>query len=251
MSFHTSTSRLLGIEPEVTADAQAEVKNAERRLGITMPASIRDWYERGDAIQILAEHSNNDPPIRIADFAAMRWDSHTLVPIRYENQGVCTWAISLDGSDDPPVLVDVDTGGREWQVLARSFSEYVYSCVWDYRIVLHQPALVEAQNCEISKEAVETLALTFRQAVQTHGWPGSTQYRFHGNQQGVLIWAVEEQADWFIGASDAESLRTVLEMVWNIDSVGNSLYDCSEIGRAVLAELRARPSDPARPMIGS
>ncbi|MDM8006045.1 MAG: SMI1/KNR4 family protein [Phycisphaerae bacterium] len=241
MSFHRATFRLLGREPETTAGARAEVDDAERRLGVPIPASVRDWYERGEAVAILAEHSNNDPPIAVADFALVRRASETLLPIRYENQGVCTWAICLDGSDDPPVFVDVDTGGAEWQVQTQSFSDYVYSCVWDYRVVFQQPAVVQAQNDPLSAVAVETLTGKFRQQLRTHGWPGSTQYRFQGDRQGILIWAGQEQADWFIAASDAESLRAALEAVWDIDSVGHCLYDCSEIGRTVLAEMRAQP----------
>jgi len=49
--------------------------------------------------------------------------SHRLVPIRHENQGVCVWAVELDGSDNPPVWVDVDSNGRRgtpWRQVFRS-----------------------------------------------------------------------------------------------------------------------------------
>jgi hypothetical protein len=240
MSFHTATFLLLGNEPRVTAAARAAVDDAEQRLGIPLPSSVREWYERDGAIRILAEHSNDDPPIKVPDLTVEQWQSQTLIPIRHENQGVCTWAICLDGTDDPPVLVDVDTNGREWHLLAHSFSEYVYSCVWDWSVVLHQPALVQSQNCELSTAAIEVLAAKFREEVRTYGWPGSMQYRFHGVRHGILIWTGDGQADWHIGASDAQSLRIVLEAVWDIDALGDSLYHCSEIGRSVLTDLRRR-----------
>ena len=40
--------------------------------------------------------------------------------------------------------MDVDETG--WQQQAATFSDYVYSCVWDYAVVFAKPALVQAQN---------------------------------------------------------------------------------------------------------
>ena len=160
------------------------------------------------------------------------------MPIRYENQGVCTWAVDIDGSENPAVFVDVDTNGMHWDMLAESFSNYVYSCVWDYQIVLKQSALVQAQNCTLSEVAENILSEMLTPEVKTHGWPGSTQHRFRDPRFGVLIWNSDQQADWFVGASDGESLRLALESVWELDRVGDSFYDCSEIGRDVLLAMR-------------
>ena len=55
----------------------------------------------------------------------------------------------------------------------------------------------------------------------------------------MLIWSSNGQADWFIAADDAASLEEALRAVWNIDGVGQRLYECSEIGSGVLARLEA------------
>ena len=240
MSSHMATFSLLGFEPQNSDAAAAAIEEAEKRLGLSLPLSVRDWYLRQDAIKILAEHSNNDPPIPIEEFTLTNWQSHRLLPFRNENQGVCTWAIDLNRADDPAVYVDVDTNGKEWQLLASSFSQYVYSCVWDYRRVFGQPALVEAQNCALSPAALKTLTALFRQETQTHGWPGSTQYRFFKDGQAILIWSSERQADWFVGASSAETLECALVRVWDIDEVGKSFYDCSKVGREVLKKISSK-----------
>lgn len=241
MSLHDETFRLLGVTPSKSPSAVNELEEAERRLGVTLPTSIRDWYERDSAIRILAEHSNTDPPIEVHDFELISWQSRTLLPIRYENQGVCTWAVDLDGSDDPQVLVDVDTDGKEWCLQAPRFSQYVYSCVWDHKMVFQQPAVVAAQNCELTEAAIGELARRFKAELITHGWPGRTQHRFQRSTQTILIWTTEGQADWNIAAANAASLRSVLESVWKIDSVGASLYDITDIGKDVLAGIRRRP----------
>ena len=238
MTFHATTFRLLGITPETSSQATTDLQSVEKTRRIQMPASVREWYQLQNAIRILADHSNDDPPIAIRDFAVQEWRGQVLLPIRHENQGVCTWAILLDGSDDPPVYVDVDTDGKEWCLLAPTFSRYVFSCVWDYRMVLNQPALVQAQNDPLTESAIKSLMTTHKQEITTHGWPGSSQYRFEGARHAVLIWSAEGQADWFVGAPDGQSLKSALDILWPLDSLGDNLYDCSEVGREVLMEKR-------------
>jgi hypothetical protein len=169
----------------------------------------------------------------------IEWNSLRLLPFKYENQGVCTWSISLDGSDDPPVYVDVDTDGKQWNMQAPTFSAYVYSCVWDYSVVMDQPALVQAQNEPLSEKAVGELRRHFSEQPPTFGWPGNTQHRFAGSQCAILIWAGEGQADWFVGARDVKALQGALRIVWNLDGVGPALYDCTDLGKAALDRMRA------------
>jgi hypothetical protein len=109
----------------------------ENKIGRTLPALVREWYELEDACRLLLEHSNDDLPVDISEFGDPVRDAHgggphnllpnDLMVFKWENQGVCTWAIRLDGSDDPPVVVDVDTQFKSWIECAPSFrvEEYV------------------------------------------------------------------------------------------------------------------------------
>ena len=203
--------------------ALSEVAHAERRLGFGLPASVQEWYCNAEAIEILGKYSNQDWPIPLREFAVNEWKTHRLLPFKNENQEVCVWAFVLDGSDDPPVYVDVDSNGAQWNMQAPTFSVYVYACVWDYAFVLDQPALVQAQNEPLSTEAVGQLRARFSEQPSTFGWPGSTQHRFAGKDQAVLIWAGDDQADWFVGARNALALESALRAVWNLDGVGQSL----------------------------
>lgn len=236
--FHTATFRLLRTKPKVSSAAVSQVEDAERRLGFRLPISVREWYSNGDATDILARYSNQDPPIPLKEFAVTEWHSLHLLQFKYENQGVCTWSIVLDGSDDPPVYVDVDTDGAEWTPPAPTFSAYIHACVWDYVLVFDQPGLVQAQNEPLSAEALGQLRKRFEEQAPTFGWPGSTQHRFAGKGCAILIWAAEDQADWFVGAREVMSLETALRAVWQLDNVGRSLYDCSAIGKEILDRIR-------------
>jgi hypothetical protein len=246
MPYHAATFRLLGSEPRTAPAAEMAVQEAENRLGFVLPPSVREWYACPDAIQILLEHSNQDPPIAPRDFAVVQWQSHRLLPFRRETQGVCTWAIVLDGSDDPPVYVDVDSGGKEWQPAAPTFSAYVHSCVWDYRLIFGQPAVVCAQNWVLSRSALDGLKAAFSEEIQTYGWPGDTQYRFIKDMAAILIWASEDQSDWYIASPDATALEVALMSVWNMDDMGKSLYGWTQIGKAVLEKSRGKTSGIGR-----
>jgi hypothetical protein len=243
-TYHSKSIAILGRKPKESSTALAQIDDAERRLGIRLPPSVRQWYAYKDAIQVLASHSNDDRPIPLHKFELEQWNSNRLLAFKHENQGVCVWSILLDESDDPPVYVNVDDNG--WNLQADTFSDYVYSCIWDYAVVFARPALVQAQNDPVSDDAINTLAAEFAEQLRTYGWPGCTQYRFAGSREAILIWSAANQADWFVAADDAETLRSVLQRIWGIDAVGQSLYDCSEIGKTVLEELREKEPSHAR-----
>lgn len=237
--YHDRSYRLLGttlIEDAVSIQRLADV---QRRLGRTMPPSAAEWYRRGDAISILRKHSNDDPPIDVAAFETIAWQSRLLLPIRHENQGVCTWAIHIDGSDDPPVLVDVDTNGNQWNPFADTFSEYIYLGIWDYKRVFGQPALVQAQSRPLSSEAIAAMRSTHVQEVSTHGWPGGMQYRFEASNNAILIWSNTDQADWFAAASTANALKDLLQSIWTLDDVGGEFYGCSDEGENALKQIKS------------
>lgn len=238
-SFHSATFVLLGSELRSSTARLSDVEEVEDRLGFRLPSSIREWYCNEKAIDILAKYSNQDWPIPLQEFAVKDWKTQRLLPFKYENQGVCTWAFLLDGSDDPPVYVDMDSNGAQWNLQAPTFSAFVYSCVWDYVFVLDRPAQVRAQNESLSTASLGQLRSRFREQPSTFGWPGNTQHRFAGNDHAILIWAGEGQADWFVGARDAKSLESVVRDVWMLDNVGQSLYDCDEVGKTVLDRIRS------------
>jgi len=62
------------------------------------------------------------------------------------------------------------------------------------------------------------------------------------NPAGILVWAADEQADWFVGAADAETLGLILAEVWQLGDVGDSLYGCTDLGQQALRAVRGRPA---------
>jgi hypothetical protein len=122
---------------------------------------------------------------------------------------------------------------------APNFSTHVWACVWDYSRVLDLAALVQAQNQPLSLTALDELRALLSEQSPTFGWPGRVQHRFASEGVSILIWASEDQADWFLGASDSQSLEATLRQLWSLDCLGESLWANSDIGESVLQRIKA------------
>ncbi len=250
--FHDRSLCLLPELPEISEAAVAKVAEVEARVGRLLPAAVRDWYVRDGACDIMRTYSNQDPPVELEDLGRPITDwrgdrklhdlaADGLLYIRSENQGVCGWAVRLDDGDDPTVVVNygaiADPG--EWQIQADTFSDYVFSGIWDFGPVPSE-LVIQAQNGPLSENALDHLRLHFRESVRTWGWPGDAQYRFEGDGLRLLLWSVTGgQTDWFLTADDEPSLTEAARKIWHLDNVGDALWSNTEKGEAALARITA------------
>jgi len=136
-------------------------------------------------------------------------------------------------------VVDLDTQFRIWKPCAPSFSEYVYSGVWDYALLLLRDLLIQAQHRPLSEEALAFLKQHFDPGPVTSGWPADVQYRFSRGDQRILIWAGDKWANWHLAADSPESLAELAIMVGPCDQVARSFWSNSEEGELVLKRLRS------------
>jgi hypothetical protein len=254
LRFHAKTFSLLGIEPSVSPSAVELLDQVEKRIGRPLPASVREWYELRGACRLLLENSNDDPPVDISHFGEPARDSrgggpHDLIArdlllFRRENQGVCAWAICLNGSDDPPVVVDVDSQFHTWASCADSFSHHVYSWVWDYSLVVgaspSDDLLMQTENIPFSEITLNVLNNRFQPELVTHGWPGATQYRFFTEGQRILIWADEGYANWFLSASNEDELVSLITKLSSIEGLQNAMWSHAPNGQRILERLRLK-----------
>jgi hypothetical protein len=253
LRYHSRTFQLLGIEPRRSSAAVEALAQVETKIGRTLPAPVREWYELENACRLLLECSNDDPPLDITELGEPQHDAngggpHDLLErnvllFRWENQGVCAWAIQLDGSDDPPVVVDVDTQFTSWVQCTAAFSRHLYACAWDYSTWIKQlrndnELLIQAQNKPLSQEALSFLTEHFEAELVTHGWPGDTQYRFVKGDQRILIWASRNQADWHLTAETESSLEGLVNSVFPLDGVVSALWSHTEKGESLLKRIQ-------------
>ncbi len=239
---------LLGLEPNRSSSANAILALQEESIGRKFPAAVREWYELEDACQLMLAYSNGDRSVDIDKLGNVDTDSRSgdrydllaqnLLVFRWENQGVCAWAVRLDGSDDPPVVVDVDTQFRSWLPCADSFSQHLYSCAWDWGRVLNCELIVQAQNKPLSEATLHILKQQFQPEVVTYNWPGDVQYRFYNDQCRILIWAGKDQADWNVVADTPDHLEQLVRSLAQVDSLVDAFWSHTESGEAVLRKIR-------------
>ena len=246
LQYHQATFDLLGREPVFSPEAAALLAQRQEACGVTFPAAITEWYSLDAAVEILAQHSHEDHPVSLAELGMVDEDWYRMgrrnfiaegvLPVMYENQYVCAWAISLDDSDDPPVLVQVDPSPTTaWQFFADRFSVFVYAQVWDYRPA--QCALA-AQDRAPSATELAFLRQYYREGPRTYAWPTTTSYRFADDDKCILIWSDEKsQADWWLSATSQSSLRRLVRSVRHCGTLIDSLYDLDDCGAKLLQEL--------------
>ena len=130
MRYHAKTIDLVS-EP-VPAGNEQSVILAERRLGVRLPESVREWYSEVDGRNLLSKYSNNDWALNPDEFKRVELCGKELVTFLVENQGVCWWGFELNGSDDPPVHVNLDPPPDNLFQYAATFSEFTYVRVFDF-----------------------------------------------------------------------------------------------------------------------
>lgn len=247
LRFHTAAIGLLPSRSKFSpanADALAE---RERSIEKVFPASVREWYCQDRSVDLLREYSNCDQPVPIERLGAPTENWYEAGPRDFllddllwfmtENQGVCNWAVKLDGSDDPPVVVEVDSSPKEvWRPLASSFSEFIYCQIWD-----HPPNFVQcsAQELDLTAHDRRYLQSNFIAGPSTSGWPGSVNLRFNSAHGRILIWyADDHSADWFLSARDEEEMVRLIGSVWNCGNLPSTLYANGRIAEHALSRVR-------------
>lgn len=252
LEYHQATFALLGERPLVSSQTTETVAQFEQRRQITLPASVREWYSLKQGVTILDEYSNGDHAISLEDLETREryWSGghyHApdllkkgLLPILVENQGVCTWAIQLNGADDPPVVVSFDgtMPFAVWQPCADTFSTFVYTRVWDFHCLRRDYVLFGWEKA-LSSVDLHFLQTHFQEGPQTYSYPGLFNYRFSQGDEAFILFECEDHTDWWVSAESEESLWQVTKMVWECGTLKQSLKAWTPTGETVLAKLRS------------
>ncbi|RZU53364.1 SMI1/KNR4 family protein SUKH-1 [Krasilnikovia cinnamomea] len=264
LRYHQRAVALDGVEPVVSAEADALLDRLEARHGVTLPAAVREWYRLEGAVEMLRRRANGDHPYKVEDLGNIEvyhFDSEELeeeeertydpvadglLPVMVENQGVWYWAVRLDGSDDPEVVAAMDEVAphSEWQPFASSFSDFALIRVWDdpgdagCRLSGRSRGL-EPDELAGMGAALERLPDTFKH-----------MKRFEGRDGRQRIQLVDLGSDkWSLELLWAETEELLAELVTTVVArTGVTVDDLrpvynDPVGARVLAALRTQASD--------
>lgn len=215
MRYHTKTQSLLDMP--ASAGHNDLVSHAEQKLGLRFPESVREWYSVIDGRQVLATYSNADSALDPAQFERVSVCGKDLVKVLVENQGVCWWGFELNGSEDPPVYVNLDPPPDTILEYASTFSQFTYVRVFDFGAWFQDDRFVLETREPVREAALRELREMFEVEPISLGWPGTTNYRFSSPLGRIIIWHGEEQADWILSApstSAFDQLKRLVMPLW-------------------------------------
>jgi len=204
MRYNAKTIDML-TEP-VSVGKEQSIILAERRLGIRLPESVREWYSVVDGRNVLSKYSNGDWALDPSEFARVEVCGKELAKILVENQSVCWWGFELNGSDDPPVHVNLDPPPDNLFQYAATFSEFTYVRVFDFDGWWNEDRFLLEIREPLQQATIRWLESRFVSEPRSVGWPGVITYRFSTSLGRIIIWQGERQADWILTAPSSDAL---------------------------------------------
>jgi hypothetical protein len=245
-SHHERTMELVGRRWLERPGAESQLRALDAALGRSVPSALRELLLTDAWPTLLEDVSNGDQPLAIEKMLQPRWAGYDAVsqgvlPFMVENQGVCTWAIRLDGCEDPEVVIEIDSGTPPtWEIAASSFSEWLHHQVHDRKVI--DSAMFSAQAPPLSPDTPRQLAQALSPGPETFGWPAAVTHRFSSHHGSLLLWSGDDQSDWWIAPRSLDAARALLDALprseafhdwpWDVSPQALPVFDAWRSARA-------------------
>jgi len=241
LRYHTAIFELLGKEPRLSEESLRRIERREQACGVRFPASVREWYSLEGAEGLLRENVANAEPVALDQVGSpedVRWG---WLYVTNERDGVASWLVRLDGSDDPPVDVLDDDSEPPYDLSespwSSSFSAYVFDLVSEGSIKAWSRELrVSAHGPPPGEADLALLRSRFSEGPRTQGGGVRlTTYRFF-NADGLVTFQDDPESGpgevalrgtWCVQGRTDEGLYNLCRLVWSIGTLAATLEsDC-------------------------
>ena len=201
------------------------------------PPSVREWYALEDAMKLLADNCEESDPVPLDQLGSSEEAGLGWFHVMSDREGISSWYVRLDGSDDPPVDVcdeysrpPFDLTESPW---SSTFSVYVYDLVSSAAVGGRRLGLqLDAKDKRPDEADLERLRAHMKEGPRTKGDAVRlTTYRFF-NVDGLVTFQADpavdgegetQHGDWTVQARTAESLYNLCELVWPIGTLSETL----------------------------
>jgi hypothetical protein len=198
---------------------QNAIRDFERNFGISLPASVKEWYSLDIAPEIMGSASYGWASID--EMSPLKDNTCYFLYAEYFDQVGEQFYFQLGSGDDPPVLAD--TSGKK--VVEPTFSQFIYCHFWDWLSPIHYPYHVEVRHVAFSGAPTSHkipdryfVPILHLQGLYTE-IPSHYRQRFYNAHVQMWVSTVDKQDDRFVtgGHFRANSLRdleTMIDEIW-------------------------------------
>lgn len=228
LTYHQAVFDLIGEKPIVLPQAVEALDYLEQSKGIVLPASVREWYSLEGAASIISRFPSCGyaREVRQLGDIVRYWLDRSyhevdlleqgLVWVMKEHQDVYSWAIHLNGSDDPPVVVTIENENlipfTKYDLYVETFSTFVYTCAWDEPLVADDQTFGWKRGLLLATE-LAFFRDHFQEGPLTLNAPGLFNRRFCSGNKRILIHESEDQTNWYFYAPTDDELKQLVEAV--------------------------------------
>ncbi|HEX2914162.1 MAG TPA: SMI1/KNR4 family protein [Chloroflexia bacterium] len=222
LKYHQAALDFIGEAPIFSEQNIQDLNKFEQKFNLKLPPSLREWLSLELSGYILSKYSNGDGAIEAKelmeyypellfenpDYCAP-FDPKYFLPVMIENQGCFYWHTYLDGSDDPPVYVT----GNKLELYTRTFSDFVFTHVWDWNGLFSQmwfPLFADS-----GQEKLDFMRQHFEETARTYSFDyvGGAAYRFFNGDKSVLIKTGADYDTWHLWASSLKRVGELIEFL--------------------------------------
>ncbi|RAL26228.1 hypothetical protein [Thermoflavimicrobium daqui] len=223
LCYHQEALQFMNLKPSISKTRLLALEEMEAKYQQVLPRAFKELYVL-NGIEEWFKETNQDFLKQIDALFIDRWEDFeeeivskdiTLAHLKKgtihfftENQGVVTWEMLLDGSDDPPVVVK--SIWEEWVIASPRLSDFFLAVTWDHALL--------RENCEwvsIDFEAAKPFLYTeFKQLPTTYGWPvEGPSLRFQKGNWRLLLQGGGREDVWMGGWEDEEEFERFAKLV--------------------------------------
>ena len=218
--FHDRTYSLLGIA----------AGHEPAPLLSRVPASLREWYSHPDAVAVASRQDRLRPP---SELEVVAGSGRELLVFMDEDQGVCRWAVALDGTDDPEVFVSIEEA--PYRRYADTFSDHIFCAVWDW--LNGSSYAASAQAGPLAADDLAVLRRALRALPSTWNWPGAENYRFADVGLRLRLWSAPDQCDWYLFGDSAEAFLRGARLIAPLSDLRTLLYPLDDKSKMLLRRM--------------
>jgi hypothetical protein len=267
LKYHAAAFRVLGRTPRVSEEALRLIERREAETGLRFPASVREWYSLEGAVELLADNCEESDPVPLGQLGSPEEARLGWLHVMSDRDGVASWYVRLDGSDDPPVDVCDDDARPPFDLTetpwSSTFSVYVYDLVSSAAVGGRRLGLqLDAKDRRPDGADLARLRARMEEGPRSEGdFVRLTTYRFF-NTDGLITFQADpaedgegeaSRGDWTVQGRTAEGLYNLCTLVWPIGTLSETLecrWNYSDADPADDVLRRLGRSIPPRPPVG-